>query len=78
MLAEANKLKLYFFKAGEEVVLIPHVAVEAAHHHTGAGSGLPHLGDTIGKEVGVPLCLLCPNLVVQVLHQLNVKVPPRN
>uniref|UniRef100_A0A2N9IJU4 Arginine and glutamate-rich protein 1 n=1 Tax=Fagus sylvatica TaxID=28930 RepID=A0A2N9IJU4_FAGSY len=58
---------------GEEVVLIPHVAEEAAHHHTGAGIGLQHLSDTGDKEVGVLLCLLCPSLVVQ-QHEAELKL----
>jgi len=70
--------RVVIFGAGEEVILVPHVAIEADHHPTGTGISLQHLGGTENKEVGVPLCLLYPSLGVQVLLLLNAKVPLKN
>jgi hypothetical protein len=71
-------IRVVFCGAGEEVILVPHVAIEAAHHPTGTGISLQHLGDKEDKKVGVPLCLLYRSLGVQALLLLNAKVPLRN
>lgn len=71
-------IELYSVGAGEEVILVPHGAIEAAHHPTGTGISLQQLGDTEDKEVGVSLCLLYPSLGVQALLLPNAKVPLRN
>lgn len=56
--------------ADEKVVLSPHDAVKVDHHLQDIVKAvLQHRGDTRDKKVVLHHCLLCINLLVQVLGQ---------
>lgn len=63
-------LNIFCYYTDEKVVLSPHDAVKVDHHLQDIVKAvLQHRGDTRDKKVVLHHCLLCINLLVQVLGQ---------